>query len=190
MKRRKALQQTAWLVGTAAALPALGMLESACQNPQSVAPPVKAVSTLDVWKPRVLSPEQNETVMAVTEAIIPTTDTPGAKTVKVNEFIDDLLADWYKPDEKVDFLDGIDQIDRYAQNAYKQPFAKCTAEQQNAIVKKMASTNDDFWKRLKGVTLEGYYTSEIGASMEMKYQVVFPDYHGDIPFKDVGRPWS
>ena len=44
------------------------------------------------WTPKVLSAPQNETLVALTEAIIPETDTPGAKAAQVNQYIDDVLA--------------------------------------------------------------------------------------------------
>ena len=43
---------------------------------------------------RTLSPAQNEIVLAMSDAMIPATDTPGAKAAKVNEFVDLILTDW------------------------------------------------------------------------------------------------
>jgi hypothetical protein len=40
------------------------------------------------WKPLFLDQHQNDTVIALTEAIIPATDTPGAKAALVNRYID------------------------------------------------------------------------------------------------------
>jgi hypothetical protein len=37
---------------------------------------------------RTLNPHQNATLVTMTDLIIPETDTPGAKAVRVNEFID------------------------------------------------------------------------------------------------------
>ncbi|MBA2604267.1 MAG: hypothetical protein H0U94_11845, partial [Acidobacteria bacterium] len=41
------------------------------------------------WTPKALTPAQNETVIVLTELIIPETDTPGARGALVNRFIDD-----------------------------------------------------------------------------------------------------
>ncbi len=43
---------------------------------------------------RTLNPHQNATVVTMTDLIIPETDTPGAKAVRVNEFIDLILTEW------------------------------------------------------------------------------------------------
>ena len=49
---------------------------------------------------RVLDPHQNATVIALSDVILPATDTPGAKAALVNEFIDLLLAEWYEPEDR------------------------------------------------------------------------------------------
>ena len=36
---------------------------------------------------RTLTPQQNDVVVAMSETLIPATDTPGAKAARVNEFI-------------------------------------------------------------------------------------------------------
>jgi hypothetical protein len=44
------------------------------------------------WKPLFLDDHQNETLVTVSEILIPATDTPGAKAALVNRFIDAVLA--------------------------------------------------------------------------------------------------
>jgi len=55
---------------------------------------------------KTLNPHQNATVTAISELIVPQTDTPGAKAVRVNEFIDLILTEWYEGDEKSAFSGG------------------------------------------------------------------------------------
>ena len=47
---------------------------------------------------RTLNPDQQKLVTMVSEMIIPETDTPGATSVKVPEFIDLLLSEWASDD--------------------------------------------------------------------------------------------
>src|SRR3989442_2231138 len=56
---------------------------------------------------RGLDPHQNATVTTLTDLIIPQTDTPGAQTAKVNEFIDPLLAEWVEPADQDKILAGL-----------------------------------------------------------------------------------
>src|ERR1700730_15344121 len=61
---------------------------------------------------RTLNPHQNATLTAMTDLIIPETDTPGAKAVRVNEFIDLILTEWAHENERQKFLSGLDDIDK------------------------------------------------------------------------------
>ena len=62
------------------------------------------------WAPAVLTPRQNETVITLSELIIPQTDTAGAKAAGVNRFIDAVIAD-APPAEREQFLGGLKWID-------------------------------------------------------------------------------
>ncbi len=47
-----------------------------------------------------------------------------------------------------------------------------------------------FWRTLKRLTLLGYYSSEPGATEELRYEAVPGRYDGCIPFAEVGRTWA
>src|SRR6267143_3394642 len=61
---------------------------------------------------RTLNPHQNDTVVAMIDQIIPATETPGAKSARVNEFIDVILTDWADEEERKNFLDGLAGVDK------------------------------------------------------------------------------
>src|SRR5580704_1826333 len=44
------------------------------------------------WTPAFLNQQQNETLIVLSDAIIPATDTPGAKAALVNRFLDLVLS--------------------------------------------------------------------------------------------------
>ena len=46
------------------------------------------------------------------------------------------------------------------------------------------------WKPLKALILTGYYTSEAGASQELRYELVPGRYDPDIPLAPTDRAWS
>src|SRR5437773_11899695 len=50
---------------------------------------------------RTLNPNQNDMVVAMTDHIIPATDTPGARAARVNEFIDVILSEWRSEERRV-----------------------------------------------------------------------------------------
>jgi len=134
----------------------------------SVAGALPALSQTAVWKPKVLDAHQNDTVIVLTELIIPATDTPGAKAAQVNRYIDLLLADGSAADRER-FLDGLSFLDGYAIRQQKAPFVKCTAVQQTAILEAFDRGGDAavepghrFFRMAKQLTSRIYYATEIG----------------------------
>jgi gluconate 2-dehydrogenase gamma chain len=47
-----------------------------------------------------------------------------------------------------------------------------------------------FFRTMKELTVVGYYTSEAGATRELRHESVPGRYEGCIPFSDVGRTWA
>src|SRR5258707_11252668 len=83
---------------------------------------------------RTLYPAQNEIVVAMSDAMIPATDTPGAKAAKVNEFIDLILTDWVTEEERKIFLEGLAEADRKSDALFGHGYAAATPKEQAAIV--------------------------------------------------------
>jgi hypothetical protein len=127
------------------------------------------------WAPRVLDAHQNETVIVLSEMIIPQTETPGAKGAKVNEFIDWVLKEADERDRK-QFLKGLAWMDGRSQELFGTDFAAAAPEQQTALLTILASPKNkafedqagiDFFKAIKALSITGYYTSEIGMRQEL-----------------------
>src|SRR5258708_10836385 len=83
---------------------------------------------------RTPSPAQNEIVAAMSDIMIPATNTPGAKAAKVNEFIDLILTEWATEEEKKVFLEGLAEADRKTNALFGHGFAASPAKEQAAIV--------------------------------------------------------
>lgn len=126
ISRREALKRTGLLLGGAISAPALAGVLGGCQS-----------STAPEWTPTALSAEQNDLVTAISEMIIPETETPGAKAAQVNRFIDTMLADWYPSEERERFLTGLADVDAQCQQAHGKDFLECTSEQQTALLTRL-----------------------------------------------------
>jgi hypothetical protein len=146
-----------------------------------------AVAAKD-WSPRVLSPRQNELVVMLTELIIPETDTPGAKATLVNRFIDSVLHG-ASAAERGRFLEGLAWLDRRSRTLFKKDFASAGAEQQAALLTRISKdgnpdkeerTGVDFFRAIKTMTINGYYTTEIGLRQELgdNGQLFLPQFQG------------
>jgi hypothetical protein len=140
------------------------------------------------WAPKVFNAHQNETVVLLSEMIIPQTDTPGAKAAKVNEFIDLVLDDANEAERK-QFLNGLAWMDGRSQELFGTDFVSAAPEQQTALLTIVASPKNkafedqvgtEFFKAIKALTITGYYTSEIGMKQELgdDGQLFFLDYPG------------
>ena len=153
------------------------------------------------YKLRTLNPHQNATVVVMTDLIIPETDTPGAKGARVNEFIDVVLTEWATPEERQNFLQGLAGVDKQSQELFGRDYVDATPVQQVTLLRalddyaaaergqkpeKHGNTVPEFDTQLKGnfydifrgITLHGYYTSEIGFTQELKLQIIPGAQHG------------
>jgi Gluconate 2-dehydrogenase subunit 3 len=151
---------------------------------------------------RTLTPHLNDTVIAMTEQIIPATDTPGAKGARVNEFIDVILTEWANDEERKTFLDGLADVDKQANQLFGKSFTDASVDQQTTLLRAMDDAamakrtaqpprhgntiprdrdkqlRGNFWDVFKGITIHGYYTSEIGYTQEEHLQIIPGAYHG------------
>lgn len=127
------------------------------------------------WTPRVLAAANNDEVVALTEAIIPATETPGAKAALVNRFIDQALADAGESQRRA-FLQGLAWVTERCQAELGRNFASATAEQQTALLSRIdddgpVAADDrpgaDFFRAIKGMTISGYYSTEVGLRQEL-----------------------
>jgi hypothetical protein len=153
---------------------------------------------------RTFSPHQNETVIAMIDLIIPATETPGAKGAKVNEFIDLILTEWAEDEDKKHFLDGLADVDKQSNALFGKDFVDASTEQQVALLhamddvaaserggRQMRAGNTvprhdqqlkgNFFNVFRGITLHGYYTSEIGFTQELKLEIIPGAQHGCQP---------
>jgi hypothetical protein len=180
-------------------LKSIGLLLGCTLSPSTIAGALAAAAApAETWKPRLLSPQQDQLVTTLAELILPATDTPGAKAARVNQFIDLMLAEWMTPDEREPFLAGLADIDARAHKSCGAAFVSCSEEQQTELLTALAAampTTEEtkpkpFFRHLKELTLVGYYTSEIGASEELNYAIVFDEYEGCVPLEEIGPAWS
>jgi hypothetical protein len=135
----------------------------------------QAATAAQDWTPKVLDPQQNQTVITLTELIIPRTETPGAKAARVNRFIDGVLQQ-AKPAERDSFLRGLGWIDERSRAHFRTDFATATVAQQAELLAALSKnagesaelrTGIEFFQAIKSMTIDGYYTSEIGLRQEL-----------------------
>ncbi len=154
------------------------------------------VAVIDTGPPSsaVFTAGQRVLVSALSDRVIPTTDTPGAIAAEVPQFIEKLLADWARPEDKQPILAGLDAIEARSRRDYKVAAADATPEQQDALL--TLAMNDqlpggaDFFDKFRQLVITGYYTSEIGITQEREYLPVPGKYDGAYPYANVTKVFS
>lgn len=177
--RRKALRTIAAGAGAATLLPVLSEARPSpspcgCGETNTAA----AVTPPDAnWKPIFFDPHQNEMVIALTDLIIPATDTPGAREALVNRCID-LFMNEEETDVQQKFVEGLNWIDSRSLTAHGRPFTALSASQQTALLDPLSNIENgnpadqpgvQFFQDVKEWTIFGYYTSQIGLEQELQY---------------------
>jgi Gluconate 2-dehydrogenase subunit 3 len=138
-------------------------------------PAAQAAIAAQEWTPRVLNPQQNETIIALTELIIPQTETPGAKAARVNRFIDAVLQQ-AKSADRDSFLRGLTWMDERSRTQFRTDFVAATPAQQTELLTTLSKVDGEtaevragvqFFRAIKSMTIDGYYTTEIGLRQEL-----------------------
>ena len=137
---------------------------------------------------RTLNREQQALVTTIAEMIIPETDTPGATSVKVPEFIDLILTDWAGDDERAPFLAGLRDIDTRAATMGAPRFVDLPSAKKTELLTALDAANSDkagaglAFARLKALTVYGYFTSKRVEQEVLHTQIFFMGYQGNVPF--------
>lgn len=179
MKRRD-LIRAGVLTGAAAALrPPLSLAQNRAQSSELTPAQSGVDASQDLaatgWKPLFFDEHQNETLIVLSDLIIPATDTPGAKEALVNRYIDVVLAAETRENQRA-FLNSLGYLDGESIRRYKAAFRYLLREDQDNLLHAIAyprggsewtgeAANDPghtHFERLKQRISIAYYNSQTG----------------------------
>jgi hypothetical protein len=135
------------------------------------------------------------------ETIVPATDIPGAKAVKIGSFMTMMVTDCYNDKQHASFAAGLAKINDACRAKCGVSFLEATpaqrtelanaldAEQRSYNHKKGKDEPAHYFRMMKELAVLGYFTSEIGCTQAVKYVEVPGAYHGDVPYKKGDRAW-
>jgi len=150
---------------------------------------------------------------AVAEHVLPTTDTPGAGEADVGPFVLLALAhgldgtrapvtgaempyafpEYRRPDGSLRYANWLeDALDGRASGDWLRLPEPRRAELLAALDAEAfaADAGEHPWKKVKGLILTGYYTSEIGGSQELQYELVPGRWDPKVPLAPDARAYS
>ncbi len=131
--------------------------------------------------PRFFTPAELLVIARLTDLIIPPTETPGAAAAGVPQYIDLVVNE--DPKLQGIFRQGLPRLDTMSESRFSSSaFLQLTEAQQIEILTSLSEAAEQkapkqnvaagdaaFFKAIKSLTADGYYTSRIGLLQELGY---------------------
>jgi len=145
-----------------------------------------------------VTPSQTAFLASFVDTLIPATDTPGAKAANVHLGLVALLGRWASAKTRAPILGAIAAMQTDLDRRVGGPFVAANpaarlealaALDAEAFATPRSSARQDY-RTLKALAVRLYYTSEIGASQELRYDPLPGGYIGDLPYKAGDRAWA
>ncbi|HEY6131651.1 MAG TPA: gluconate 2-dehydrogenase subunit 3 family protein [Halioglobus sp.] len=202
MNRREFLQCAALLISGASASQLVFSLSEEQQAYLANAPDFSNSAV------NYFSANQREILAAMAETIIPRTETPGAIDARVPAFLELMVANWLKEEERAIFDAGLKDIETRIPLEYGKPFQQLGAAEQLQIMEALEEAAADspwydfgnvqreyisdapFICQLKELTIWGFFTSQEGATRVLRYDPMPMAFNGNIPLAPDDSSWS
>ena len=148
--------------------------------------PGAALAPAGPYQPSFFGPAEWDRLGRLADLIIPPTDTPGAVAAGVPQYIDQVLT--MNPENRGLMRAGLEWIEERARELFSQSFLKLSEERQIRILQPLSDEADRhpqpaqpheaasedlsvrFFRTLKNLTADGYYTSRAGLVEELGYR--------------------
>ena len=149
-----------------------------------------------------LTGEQEKMLAALTEAILPKTNTPGASDLASHLFVLKMVDDCYERTDREKFVKGMKDFEAFTDGQFKVSFPECTAVQKKSIIDSLEpSTGFDakkiilghvkgakepgdagyFYAEVKKLTVQSFVTSKYYLMDVRKFEMAPGRYHGCVP---------
>jgi hypothetical protein len=127
---------------------------------------------------RFFTPAQHAYVEELSETIIPAdSHSGGAKAAKVADYIDQRLRESQDEEEKATWHEGMRLVDLMSKHFHGKSFVDSSSEERIEVLTVLSDNHEmhelpevRFFRSLKEMTTEGYYTSKIGIHDELGYK--------------------
>jgi hypothetical protein len=199
INRREALRRTALVMGTALSASTIAGIMQGCTTEPELS-----------WTPTFFNEDQAKFISSMAETIIPKTATPGAREVGVPKFIEEFVSLVYSPEQREEFMTGLEACRTWANTQQNDTFVQLESEQQTGLAEmldeaakairfnpkeeqptdsSLVSAANAFWN-IKELTVTGFFISEVGATQVLQYKAIPVDYNGCAPLSEIGRTWA
>lgn len=188
MDRREFVKRLSAGTGAALAPGVLGAILSGCKP--------------DGQTDGFLTTRELDVLGSLVDAIIPPTDTPGARDAGVPQYIEMMLAEFTPADEVTMFRSQLGWVSSWIEDRGARRFEDVDDNARltlltaldgqafgSAAADGLPTGKPVFFAVLKPLTVAGYYTSEKGATEEL-HQMPYGPFEADVPFDEIGKTWA
>lgn len=186
MHRRAALQRMALMAGGLAIAPDL------------LAGIAARVASGEM--PAQVTAERLALLGAMADTILPDTDVPGASAAGAHRFVVLAVEDCLKPVQRTAFWEGLTDFEQYCQQSHSHDFVSATPEKKAIALRtfieagkaknELGEKRTRFWRTLKELTMQGYFTSEIGMTQALAYDPLPGSWIADMKIDENTKAWA
>lgn len=196
MDRREALKRSGLLMGVALSASALAALMQSCSNSERLS-----------WMPRFFAEDEAQTVAAIVDQILPTTETPGGLDLQVDMFVDLMMSDSLLESDQKHVKTGMQDFMKSCRLEHGKDFHQLSSESQVEILKQLGEDTNtfnvavwgspigdqapiDFYRRIRQFALIGYFSSETIGTEVLAYDPIPGEYNACTPLQDGQKLWT
>ena len=197
MDRRKALKLSAAFMGYSLSGIVFSNMLQGCEVDQS-----------EQWNPEFFTKDQAKTIAEIAEHILPKTETPGAKDILLDRFLDKIILNCYTEELKQKFVEGFNAFQTSCKELTGKSFEACSKKERDEVLTKQeeipfkparfvwgrlvspSKGEATFYRELKGLCIFGYFSSEQIGENVLNYDPIPGKFIGCVPLSEIGNAWS
>jgi len=178
MKRRLVIKNLLIIAGGIAILP------SCSEKPGTAS--IQLVN-LDV------NADQENLLAEIAETIIPHTNGPGAKDLKLHLFVLKMVDDCHSAEDQERFIHGLNNINKFAQTKLNRSFQDASVAQRAQLLQTIENAKDtdqnirSFYSITKNRTIQGFLNSKYVMTDLKQYELVPGRYNGYFHVKQATK---
>ncbi len=183
INRREAIKRTALMLGVAFSSSSITSALARAESNEGLGAGAK-----------YLTASEYATIDALSETILPASDTPGARDVAVAAFADMTFGKYMSAGDMDMLRSGLATFEKASVAATGSSFAKLSSEKQATFLssysKDLSGGKRGFVRKVRELTLVGYFTSEEVAKNVLKYDPIPGDFVGCIDWEEGAANWA
>ena len=142
-------------------------------------------------KKLVINGDQEKLMAELSNQIIPSTETPGAKDISAHLFVLMMMDDCYRNEEQQKFIKGLDAFETKSKKQFNHSFIDCMADEKTSLLTEIEQKKtgnpelEYFYSITKKHTIQAYTTSKYFLTKVQVYELVPGHFYGCVPVKTV-----